>query len=360
MKPMAVMQVEDITIGDGHEVVFIAEIGANYEQDIEVAKLLLQKAKDAGAKLAKMECFRTEDVYRLKAMEGVNYSYATAHGECTEDWISHVAPKSMSMDEYAEIISYSISIGLPIFASVYDMEMMEKMVDLDVCAVKIASCNVVNLALIEHAGKLKIPVFMDTNHSLLDHIARAVLTARKAGVENFLLMHNPIGKRPTPPEKHNFLVMKSYHDIFNVPIGFSCHYRGEEMMYAAIALGTHAIEKPVSRDPDIADSDYVFSLQVDDLAEVVTRCVNVWKSRGKGLLEPCDVPEYHTERLSPCARRKISKGETLSLVNVTFKRPSGSITADYWRQMEGKTVRMDIEPDELIQWGHLEIDPEER
>ena len=234
--------------------------------------------------------------------------------------------------------------------------MMEKVMEMGCCAVKIASCNVLHLPLIQHAGDLNIPIFLDTNHSLLDHISQAVMTARKSGVENLLLMHNPIGPRPTSPEDHNFLVMQNYHTIFDLPIGFTCHYRGDEMMFAAVAMGAHAIEKPVSRDPDRIDSEYVFSTHMDDLSEIIKKCENVSKARGKNMLESGDVPEFHIERMSPCAKRKIIKGETLTLENVSFKRPSGTITADLWYQMEGKTVKFDLDPDDLIQWGHLEIE----
>ena len=352
---MANIQVGGIKIGEGNELVFIAEIGTNYEEDVNVAKELLIHSKKCGAKMAKMECFKTGDVYRIKDMIGKKYRYATAKGEQTEDWMSHVVPKCMDIKVYEEIIDYSKSIDLPIFASVYDIEMMDKVVEMGCCAVKIASCNVIHLPLIEHAGKLNIPIFLDTNLSLFHHISQAVITAKKSGVENLILMHNPIGSRPTPPENHNFRAMQLYHDVFDVPVGFACHYRGDEMMYAAVAMGAHAIEKPVSRDPDRIDSEYVFSTHMSDLKDIICKCENVLKARGKSMLEPGDVPEFHIERMSPCAKRKILKGEKLTLENVAFKRPCGSITTDLWYQMEGKIVRVDIEPDDLIQWGHLEI-----
>jgi len=352
---VALMKIGDLKIGEGHEVAFIAELGTCYEGDIEIAKHLLNEAKAAGAVLAKIECFRPEDVYRLKEMKDVNYCYTTAKGDISENYISHIDRKHMTLDKYKTIIQYSNSINLPCFATVYDIEMMKRIKEFGAVAVKISSSNVVHLPLIESAGRLQLPVFMDTNYSLLDHIARAVFTAKKAGVTDLILMHNPIGPRPTPPDKHNFLTMKSYHDIFNLPVGFTCHYRGEEMMYAAAALGAHAIEKPISRNPDIADSEYVYSLDIKDLAGVIKRCRKVQESRGKKMLDPGDIPVFVKERMSPCAKRKIYKGEALSLENVTFKRPCGSITPDYWSQMDGKKVKADIEADQLIQWGHLDI-----
>jgi sialic acid synthase SpsE len=351
---MSIMTVADIKIGKDCEVVFIAELGTCYECDLEVARELLTKAKNAGASLAKIECFRPEDAYRIKQMEGESYSFSTSKGTVSEDYLEHINRKSMTLDEYEAIFQFSNSINLPCFATVYDIDMMKRVKEFGAVAVKLSSCNIVHLPLIEYAGKAKLPLFLDTNNSLIYHIGRAVFTAKKSGIKNMVLMHNPIGPRPTPPEMHNFRVMKSYYDIFNVPVGFTCHYRGEEMMYAAIAMGAHAIEKPISRNPDTVDSEYAYSLNIKDLKSVVKKCKNVWYSMGKQLLEPDDIPIFVKERMSPCAKRKIYKGEGFSLDNVTFKRPCGSITPDYWDQIAGKKSRVDIEEDQLIEWGHLE------
>jgi hypothetical protein len=46
------------TIGEGHPSYIIAEIGANFDQDIEKAKRLIRAAKECGADCAKFQSFK--------------------------------------------------------------------------------------------------------------------------------------------------------------------------------------------------------------------------------------------------------------------------------------------------------------
>ena len=65
---MISVKVGKLELGEGQELLFVAELGTCYDGDVETAKLLLRKASEAGAQLAKLECFIPEDVYRLKKM----------------------------------------------------------------------------------------------------------------------------------------------------------------------------------------------------------------------------------------------------------------------------------------------------
>ncbi len=353
---MISVKVGKLELGEGQELLFVAELGTCYDGDVETAKLLLRKASEAGAQLAKLECFIPEDVYRLKEMARATITFATADGPTESDYLTHLRTKVMSLSQYEEIFRYSAEIGLPCFATVYDLEMMRRIKSFGAVAAKIASCNAIHLPLIEEAGKLELPLFLDTNHSLLDTLAQAVYTAEGASVPGMILMHNPIGPRPTPPELHHFLVMQSYKEIFDIPVGFTCHYRGDEMMIAAAALGANVIEKPISLDPETRDNEYVYSIQIDKFKDVIRQCRNASLARGKARLDQTDMPQFVLERMSPCANTEIRKGERLSLANVSFKRPCSEITPEFWRQMANRRVQVDLEPDQLIEWGHLECD----
>lgn len=347
-----------VEVGDNLSPAFIAELGNCYEGSLDVAFSIIRAAKEAGAQLSKLECFLPEEVYRMQAIENQYVEYATAQGPIREKHTDLLSRKHLHPDEYAKIIQFSNSISLPCFATVYDLDMLARVVSYGAVAIKISSPNIVHLPLIAAAAKTGLPVVIDTNFALLKQVAEAVYAARSAGGKEILIMHNTPG-RPSPAKNQNLRIIETYKNVLRVPVGFTCHYRGEDMLYAVSALNADAIEKPISRDPEKGDLEHYYSLAVDDMRTVIKKCDSIWTALGKDVLEPEDVPKYIADRMSPCAKRDIHKGEMLNLENVTFKRPCRDITGDSWQVFDGKRVARDIKKDELIQYGHIELNIEE-
>ena len=58
------IKVGDRYIGENDPVFIIAEIGSNHNQDINIAKKLIDVAADAGADAAKFQLFDADELYK--------------------------------------------------------------------------------------------------------------------------------------------------------------------------------------------------------------------------------------------------------------------------------------------------------
>src|SRR5439155_442176 len=144
---------------------------------------------------------------------------------------------------------------------------------------KIARDNINNVPLIRHAGKTGRPLIFDAGIVYLDEIARAVRLAQDAGAGGVVVNHHP-GANPAPPEVHNMRVMQSYKEALRVPVGLACHYRGDEMLYVAVAMGANLLEKGVVDDPDRVEQDLVSAARLGEVNDIIRKVHNCWKAIG--------------------------------------------------------------------------------
>ena len=69
---------------------------------------------------------------------------------------------------------------------------------------------------------------------------------------------------------------------FGLPYGLSDHHDGDEMLYAATALGAAIVEKGVTPEKYLADQDCAHAMFIDDIPEILKRIKNISKSLGNG------------------------------------------------------------------------------
>ena len=55
-------EIQDKSIGDDHPVFFIAEAGVNHEASLDLAKLLIDEAKEGGADAIKFQTYKAESI----------------------------------------------------------------------------------------------------------------------------------------------------------------------------------------------------------------------------------------------------------------------------------------------------------
>lgn len=81
----------------------------------------------------------------------------------------------------------------------------------------------------------------------------------------------------------NLAVLKLLADAFQLPIGYSDHTEGIEILLAAVALGAVVIEKHFTTDKSLPNADHKISLSPDELKEMVKGIRLVEKAIGNGI-----------------------------------------------------------------------------
>jgi sialic acid synthase SpsE len=346
----ASVQIGTVPVGDGHPVALAAEIGTYFNQDLGLAKEYLARIVAAKVPLFKSEILHDPDVCLKDS--GLNITFAYVAGKQVENYRALIERKTVPLAAYAKLFAACREAGLPWIASVYDFEGIDFLVKEGGAAIKIARHNIAHLPLIAYSARTGLPVIFDAGLVYLDELARAVRVAQKEGAP-VIINHHP-GPNPTPAPSQNLRVIQTWKQTFGVPVGLSCHYRGEEILYTAVGLGANLIEKGVVDDNTRVEQDVVSAVNLCDLEGLNQRLLNCSAALGARLPQ---IPEPRdlNIRKGLVARAPISVGEKLTLANVGFAWPPLGIESEYWEKIDGSSAARNIVPGEAIRWSDVRI-----
>jgi sialic acid synthase SpsE len=339
-------------IGEGEAPLVLPDIGTFFNQDLEEARRLIEAVKAAGARVIKGEILHTADIcMRSGAME----KYLSPDGEVrSEGYRELIERKVVGLDDYRRLFSLCHRAGLPFVLSVYDMEGTDFAKSIGACGLKIASANIVHAPLIRHAASTGLPLLIDTGKSTWEEIERALRWAREAGAMNVVIEHSPDAP-PAPLENHNLRFLHTLRDGLGAPVGLSDHHEGEEMLYAAAALGASILEKGVCLRKDAADQDVFHALPVGMLGEVIRKCGNIHRALGDGARRTSPVRPRPTGRMGLVALTNLPAGAVLGPDNVAFRFPTLGIPVEDWDAVSGGRLRRAKRRDEPLDHDDVEL-----
>ena len=338
-----------VMVGDGYPVVFMAETSTFFNKDVDLALSYIKAAADAGVHIFKSEVLHDQEVCLRDT--GLLFKYNHANGSHTEDWRQIIERKVVPLEGYRRIYDYCQELGVPFVASVYDIEGIEFLVEVGAAAIKIPRDSINNVPLIRYAARTGLPVIFDAGIAYFEEVARAVKTAQDAGAGGVVVNHHP-GANPAPPEAHNMRLMQTYKEALGVPVGLSCHYRGDDMMCLAIGMGANLLEKGVVDDPDRVELDLVSATRLSELPETLSRVSACWKAIGEAPARHKEPRDLST-RKGLAAKCRVLRGEVLGYDNLRFVFPALGISVEHWDQVAGARAARDIEANEVIRWDDV-------
>lgn len=263
------------TIGPGLPAYLIAEIGLNHNGDVEIAKRLVDVAADAGVDAVKLQK-RTPELSTPEHMKTVRRE--TPWGEMS--YLDYRRRIELDREQYIAIGDHAVLRGLDFFASPWDVPAVAFLDELEVCAMKVASACVTDLALLDAIAATGRPVILSTGMSTLEQIDRAV--AALAG-SPLVLLH-ATSTYPMPPEEANLRMIPALAARYpGVPIGYSGHERGLQISLAAVALGAVVIERHITLDRTMWGSDHAASLEPQGLSHLVRDVRVIEQALGDGV-----------------------------------------------------------------------------
>lgn len=262
------------TVGEGHPVYVIGEIGLNHNGDVEIAKKLIDVASLAGAQAVKFQK-RTPEISTPEHMKQVPRE--TPWGTMT--YLEYRYRVEFDREQYAEVGAYADSKGLDWFASPWDEPSVDFLEDLDVVAHKVASASVTDLGLLRRLRDSGKPIILSTGMSTLEQIDTAV---EVLGTEQLVILH-ATSTYPLPPEEANLLMIPALRERYGVPIGYSGHEPGLQISLAAVALGAVAVERHITLDRAMWGSDHAASLEPHGLMSLVRDIRIIGTAKGDGV-----------------------------------------------------------------------------
>lgn len=349
---MKSFRIDRFPVDDGAPPLFFPDIGTFFNQDMAAAEAMVTRLHDAGANLIKGEILHDAEI----ALDDDTCEvYLGRDGKIVRERNRDLQQrKVVSLGAYERLFRLCKSLDMGFLLSVYDFRGAEFGRDIGACALKIASSNIVHRPLIEYTARLGLPIVIDTGKSTLEEIARAVQWAEDAGAEAIMIQHSPEAP-PSPLANHNLRMLTTLREIFDRPVGLSDHHAGEEMLYAAVALGAHAVEKGIVPDDAEQDQDVYHAMPISMFEDVLAKCRRIHTALGSNMRYLRRDSKKHPFRMGIAAAKDLRPGETLTLDNVRFSFPVKGIPVEHWEIVEGWRVRGELVRGQVIRWQ--DVDP---
>ena len=325
-------------------VFIIAEAGVNHNGSLELAKNLVDKAKDANVDCVKFQT--TEKPENLVSKFAQKAKYQIENTGTNETQLQMLKKLCLTFDDFKELKMYCDKKGIMFLSTPFDMESIDFLAELGMPIFKIPSGEITNLPYLRKINSYKKDVILSTGMATLDEIQDALNILKDCKVT---LLHCTT-EYPCPYNNVNMKAMLTLKEKFNLPVGYSDHTQGIEIPIMAAAMGAEVIEKHFTLDKNMEGPDHKASLEPDELKQMVQSIRNIEKAFGNGIKEPQEAEKKNIAiaRKSIVAKCNIKKGEKFSEQNLTCKRPGNGISPMMWDEVIGKTADRNYQEDELI------------
>ena len=315
----------------------IAEGGLNHNGDINIAKKLIDSAKECGANAIKFQTYKTENFVRE-----------------TNQYFDVFKNAELNFEQFEELKNYSKNIGLTFFSTPFDIESAEFLNQLEIPCFKIASSDLTNLPLITKIAKMQKPMIISSGLSTMNEINDAVNCCLFEGNNQIALLHC-VANYPAQPNEVNMNVINTLKKTFDFPVGYSDNGESSLVDIVAVSMGANIIEKHFTLDKKMSGPDHSFSIDPNGLKSLISQIHEIDQMKGDGVKIPqfSEIKNRLTIRKSITAKRDLQQGEKIQEGDISIKRPADGIEPKYLTMILGKTVNTNIKKDSPIFWSNI-------
>ena len=335
------MNINNINIGAKYKPFIIAEMSGNHNQSIDRAMDIVESAAECGVHALKLQTY-TADSLTLNVTDGEFFiddkdslwkgkSLYELYKEAYTPWEWH-----------EPIMKRANELGMSCFSTPFDETAVDFLEELGVPVYKIASFENSHLPLLKKVASTGKPMIISTGMANIAELDETVRTIREAGCNQFILL-KCTSTYPAAPENSNVLTIPHMRDLFGCDVGLSDHTMGIGAAIAAVAHGAIMIEKHFTLRRSDGGVDSVFSLEPEEMRQLVVETERAWLSLGKVAYGSTDAEKgSQIYRRSLYIASDIKKGTVLNKHNLRIVRPGLGLPPKYYEILLGRRVNRDI------------------
>ena len=270
---------------------FIAELCCNHQGSIDIAKLMINLAVEAGVDIVKFQK-RDIDSWEKRKQHIYESPHPNPNNAFGKTYKEHREFLEFSFKEHKKLKEYCDKLNIGYSASVWDIKSAKEICSLNPKMIKIASpCNS-NYEMIEwicanYKGEIHLSLGM-TSKKEIDEIVKFFI---KTGREKDLYLYTCTSGYPVKYEDMCILEIKylkeKYGNIIK-GIGFSGHHIGTSIDIAAYTLGINIIERHFTIDKSLKGTDQKVALTKEEFIKLINDIDTVRKAltyKQKDILE---------------------------------------------------------------------------
>jgi|SRR5712671_732339 len=333
-------------------VLIIAEAGVNHNGDLEIAKLLIEAAAEAGADAVKFQTFRADEIaspqaaaaeYQIRNLRSPRPSQRDLLRSLELDRSAHFALTNCAGEK-----------GILFLSSPFDAKSADLLEEVGVPLFKLGSGELTNIPLLRHVARKRKPVILSTGMATLEEVGQAVRVLQAEGNDDIVLMHC-VTQYPAPAAEINLRAMQTMAAAFQLPVGYSDHTEGNEIAFAATALGACCIEKHFTLSRTMEGPDHLASAEPSQLKSLVSGIRSIESALGNGVKRPA--PSEMSNRLlvrrSVFAAAEIPAGTVLTPAVLACQRPGTGVPSERYDDLVGRRAARKFAVGEMLDWDGI-------
>lgn len=317
----------------------IAEISANHNGSIEMAKKTMLAAKESGVDAVKIQTYTADTItldcnkedFQIHGGLWDGYNLYSLYQEAYTPWEWH-----------KELFEYAKEIDIILFSTPFDNTAVDLLEECGNPIYKIASFEITDVNLIRYAASKGKPMLISTGIATEDDIKDAIDACHSVGNYDLTFL-KCTSAYPAPLSKANLLTIPDMKERFGVKVGVSDHSMTNTLPITAVALGATVVEKHIILDRNLGGPDSAFSMQPKEFASMVKAIREVEEVLGE-VLYPTDPTKIIGREFSRSLYvvKDIMRGDIITEDNVRSVRPGYGLHPKYLKEILGKRAIQDL------------------
>jgi sialic acid synthase SpsE len=336
---------------------FIADIAANHDGNINKAIDLIHSCAAAGADVAKFQHFSAETIVSDKGFKDLKKK--KSHQSKWSKSVFQTYKDASLPFGWTKILKKECEKAKILFStSPYSFELVD-LVDKHISFYKIGSGDITWHEIIEKISKKKKPLILATGASSFKDVELAVKKIEKYKREYVLMQCNTNYTNQKLNFKHiNLNVLKIYKKKFPKAIlGLSDHTPGHANVLGAITLGARVIEKHYTLNNNLSGPDHAFSMNAQTWKEMIYNSRELEQSLGNEIkiVEKNETDTVILQRRSIRLIKNIKKNTKLKRTDLTCLRPcpKNAIQPYEIKSIIGKKLKIDLSKHDYLKWNQI-------
>ena len=336
---MSEIRIAERTVGPGHPTFVIAELSANHNHDLSRALASIDAAAEAGVDAVKFQTYTADTITIDSNAEPFQVKGGTLwDGRTLYDLYSEA---HTPWEWHDELFARAREHGLVALSTPFDPTAVDLLESLEAPVYKVASMEIVDTPLISLIASKSKPVIISTGIATDEEIRAAVEACHAVGNEQVILLHCTSGY-PTPPDELNMRTLPDMRDRFGTSVGLSDHTMTNTAAIVGVSFGATVIEKHFTLDRGAGGPDSAFSLEPDELAQLVSVVRETEQALGTVTYElapSARVSRSHSRSLFVV--EDVRAGDPITEQNVRSIRPADGLRPALFAKVEGRRFRAD-------------------
>ena len=331
----------------------IAEMSGNHNQSLERALAIVDAAAAAGVDAIKIQTY-TADTMTLDIDTG-EFFIADQNSLWKGETLYRLYEKAHTPWEWHKpIFDRCKELGVIGFSTPFDDTSVDFLEELGVPCYKIASFENIDLPLIRKVARTGKPIIASTGMTTVSELADLVQTARDNGCTDLTLL-KCTSSYPSSPEGTNLRTIPHMRELFGCDVGLSDHTLGIGVAVASVALGATVIEKHFTLSRADGGVDAAFSLELDEMAQLVRECRAAALAMGEVRYEMAEQEKKSLQfRRSLYIAEDMKAGDILTEKNLRRIRPGHGLSPKHYDALLGRQVKCDVKRGTPVSWALVE------